>query len=335
VRAPSSSSSTADQFYLMEVNTRLQVEHPVTEARTGHRPGRVAAAHRARRGAAPGAADVAMRGHAIEVRLTAEDEQFSPHAGVVQRFVAPRGVRVEHALDDGAVVPPWYDSMLGKLIAHATTRDAAIDALAAALEATTVLGIPTNRRLLIESLRDPVFRRGAALIPFLAGARRRPARGAGRARARAATPACRRLLVRAGRCGDHARGAVRAPDAPAPPRRGHRRAGPRAGPRRAARRHRRTSHDGALHAAGRRRLDAARRRRRHPAALARLAPTEWHVQLGDVDAFIAEASFEPVAPMRAMPHPRSARRSAAASWPSTRRPAGRWRRATRSLSSSR
>src|SRR6185369_12876204 len=111
---------------------------------------------------------VALQGHAIEVRLCAEDERFTPHAGTVQCFVAPNGVRMDHALADGAVVPPYYDSMIGKLIAHAPTREEAIERLAAALEQTVVLGLPTNRTLLIECLRDPVFGAGDALIPFLA-----------------------------------------------------------------------------------------------------------------------------------------------------------------------
>jgi len=155
-------------FYLMEMNTRLQVEHPVTEILSGL--DLVEWQLRVARGEALPLtqSQVALRGHAIEVRLCAEDERFTPHAGTVQRFVAPADVRMDHALRDGASVPPYYDSMIGKLIAHAPTRDEAIERLAAALEQTVVLGLPTNRALLIECLRDPVFRAGEALIPFLA-----------------------------------------------------------------------------------------------------------------------------------------------------------------------
>ncbi|HUG25715.1 acetyl/propionyl/methylcrotonyl-CoA carboxylase subunit alpha [Piscinibacter sp.] len=155
------------QFFLMEMNTRLQVEHPVTEALTG--VDLVEWQLRIARGEPlpMQQADVRLQGHAIEVRLCAEDEQFAPHAGTVRRFVAPQGVRFDHALRDGAQVPPYYDSMLGKLIAHAPTRDEAIARLVAALQRTTVLGLPTNRGLLIECLKDPVFHTGDALIPFL------------------------------------------------------------------------------------------------------------------------------------------------------------------------
>jgi len=156
------------EFFLMEMNTRLQVEHPVTEALTGI--DLVEWQLRIARGEplAIGQPDVRLQGHAIEVRLCAEDEQFAPHAGTVQRFIAPPGLRFDHALRNGAQVPPHYDSMLGKLIAHAATRDAAIAQLAAGLQRTTILGLPTNRGLLIECLNDPVFRAGDARIPFLA-----------------------------------------------------------------------------------------------------------------------------------------------------------------------
>jgi len=152
----------------MEMNTRLQVEHPVTEALTGldlvEWQIRVARGERL-----PLAQDEVTRpGHAIEVRLCAEDEHFAPRAGRVQGFIAPPGVRVDHALHDGAEVSPHYDSMIGKLIAHAPTREEAIGQLISALMHTTVLGLPTNRGLLIECLRDPVFAAGQALIPFLA-----------------------------------------------------------------------------------------------------------------------------------------------------------------------
>ncbi|TMH13403.1 MAG: ATP-grasp domain-containing protein [Betaproteobacteria bacterium] len=156
------------EFFLMEMNTRLQVEHPVTEAVTGF--DLVAWQLRIAGGEAlPVTQDeVRWTGHAIEVRLCAEDESFTPHTGVVRRFVAPRGIRFDHALRDGTPVTPHYDSMLGKLIAHAATREQAIDQLIAALEDTVVLGVTTNRSLLIECLRDPVFRAGDAQIPFLA-----------------------------------------------------------------------------------------------------------------------------------------------------------------------
>ena len=155
-------------FYLMEMNTRLQVEHPVTELLTGL--DLVELQLRIARGEPlPLAqADVRLQGHAIEVRLCAEDEHFTPQTGTVQAFAAPEGLRFDHALHVGAVVTPHYDAMLGKLIAHAPTRTEAIDRLRTGLDQTAVLGLPTNRAFLAACLQHPVFRAGEALIPFLA-----------------------------------------------------------------------------------------------------------------------------------------------------------------------
>ena len=154
-------------FYLMEMNTRLQVEHPVTEMLTGL--DLVEWQLRIARGEPlPLAqADVRLQGHAIEVRLCAEDEHFTPQTGTVQAFAVPEGLRFDHALQVGTVVPPHYDAMLGKLIAHAATRSEAIDRLSTGLNQTTVLGLPTNRAFLAACLQHPVFRAGEALIPFL------------------------------------------------------------------------------------------------------------------------------------------------------------------------
>lgn len=155
-------------FYLMEMNTRLQVEHPVTEMLTGL--DLVEWQLRIARGEALPLtqADVRLQGHAIEVRLCAEDEHFTPQTGTVQAFAAPEGLRFDHALHAGAVVTPHYDAMLGKLIAHAPTRAEAIDRLRTGLDQTAVLGLPTNRAFLAACLQHPVFRAGEALIPFLA-----------------------------------------------------------------------------------------------------------------------------------------------------------------------
>ena len=159
-------------FFLMEMNTRLQVEHPVTEMLTGL--DLVEWQLRIARGKAlPWTQDqVRLDGHAIEVRLCAEDEHFTPHAGSVRCFSEPplhEGLRFDHALENGAVVTPHYDAMLGKLIAHAPTRDEAIDRLAQALNDTVLLGLPNNRAFLAACLRHPVFRAGDATIPFLMG----------------------------------------------------------------------------------------------------------------------------------------------------------------------
>ncbi len=167
-----------EDFYLMEMNTRLQVEHPVTEALTGL--DLVEWQIRVARGEPlPITQDqVHLQGHAIEVRLCAEDAHFRPHAGRVLQFsappataferAAPGALRFDHALEEGAEVTPHYDAMLGKLIVHAPTRAEAIAALVRALHSTRVLGLPTNRAFLAACLQHPVFASGRALVPFLA-----------------------------------------------------------------------------------------------------------------------------------------------------------------------
>lgn len=164
-------------FYLMEMNTRLQVEHPVTEALTGL--DLVEWQIRVARGEPLPLAQeqVALDGHAIEVRLCAEDAHFTPHTGRVLHFEAPPatafetaplgGLRFDHALEAGTEVTPHYDAMLGKLIVHAATRGEAIDALVRALHGTTLLGLPSNRALLAACLDHPQFRAGQARVPFL------------------------------------------------------------------------------------------------------------------------------------------------------------------------
>jgi geranyl-CoA carboxylase alpha subunit len=155
------------QFFLMEMNTRLQVEHPVTESVTGL--DLVEWQLRVAQGEALPLAQEQVRfeGHAIEVRLCAEDEHFTPHTGSVLHLREPGGARFDHALSEGLEVTPYYDSMLGKLVVHAATREEAIDQLAAALDRTELLGLPTNRRFLAACLRHIEFRAGRALIPFL------------------------------------------------------------------------------------------------------------------------------------------------------------------------
>ena len=166
-------------FYLMEMNTRLQVEHPVTEALTGL--DLVEWQLRVARGEPLPLRQEQIRfeGHAIEVRLCAEDEHFRPHTGRVLAFAEPPevthfghddargGLRFDHALDIGSEVSPHYDAMLGKLIAHAPTRDQAIERLRQGLANTVLLGLPSNRAFLAACLDHPVFRAGQALIPFL------------------------------------------------------------------------------------------------------------------------------------------------------------------------
>ncbi len=157
------------QFWFMEMNTRLQVEHPVTEALTGldlvEWQLRVAAGE-----PLPLTQDeVRFEGHAIEARLCAEDpaQDFLPQAGRTVLWRSADSVRTEHALESGAEVSPFYDSMIAKLIAHGATRDAARERLAAALDATVALGLPTNKSFVAAVLRDETFARGGATTNFL------------------------------------------------------------------------------------------------------------------------------------------------------------------------
>jgi len=163
------------EFWFMEMNTRLQVEHTVTEMVTGldlvEWQLRVAAGE-----PLPLAQDaIGCSGHAIEARLCAEDPagDFLPQSGRVLRWRAASEARTEHALESGAEVPAWYDSLIAKVICHGGTRDEARERLARALDATVALGLPTNKAFLAGVLRDPVFAAGKATTAFLAS--RRPA----------------------------------------------------------------------------------------------------------------------------------------------------------------
>jgi geranyl-CoA carboxylase alpha subunit len=153
----------AGEFFFMEMNTRLQVEHPVTECLTGL--DLVEWQLRVARGEPlPLRQDeVRFTGHAIEVRLCAETaaDEFLPGSGTVIDWEAPRAVRCDHALAAGSTVPAWYDSMVAKLVAHAPTREACIERLAAALDRTVLLGVASNRVFLARMLRHEEFRAGA------------------------------------------------------------------------------------------------------------------------------------------------------------------------------
>ncbi|MFO1115557.1 MAG: acetyl-CoA carboxylase biotin carboxylase subunit [Beijerinckiaceae bacterium] len=158
------------EFYFMEMNTRLQVEHPVTEAITGldlvEMQLRVAAGQ-----PLPVAQqDVTFRGHAIEVRLCAEDanRDFMPQSGRMLRWDMPEHVRAEHALASGSEIPPFYDSMIAKLVTHGATRDEARLKLATALDSTIAFGVTTNQAFLASCLRHPTFASGGATTAFIA-----------------------------------------------------------------------------------------------------------------------------------------------------------------------
>ena len=157
-------------FYFIELNARLQVEHPVSELVTGidlvHEQLRVAADEPlSHTGRAP------RRGHAIEVRVNAEDpaRDFMPMPGRLERFRPPLGpgVRVDTFVDDGAVVPPHYDSLLAKLIAWAPDRDLALARCLRALNEFEVTGLPTTIGLAAEVIRSEAFARGEYSTSYL------------------------------------------------------------------------------------------------------------------------------------------------------------------------
>jgi geranyl-CoA carboxylase alpha subunit len=157
------------EFYFMEMNTRLQVEHPVTEAITGldlvELQLRVAA------GEPLGLRqdDIKFSGHAIEVRLCSEDaaHDFMPQSGRMALWQMPDGLRVEHALQSGSEIPPFYDSMIAKIISHGATRDEARHKLIHGLEQLAAFGVITNQAFLAGCLRHAAFTAGEATTAFI------------------------------------------------------------------------------------------------------------------------------------------------------------------------
>jgi acetyl-CoA carboxylase biotin carboxylase subunit len=158
------------EFYFIEMNTRLQVEHPVTEMITG-----VDIVKEQIRIAAGGGLgftqrDVHIRGHAVECRINAEDpHSFAPSPGCITMFHSPGGpgVRVDTHVYSGYTVPPYYDSMIGKLIVHGDDRAAALARMRSALSEIVIEGIRTNINLHRELCRDAAFLEGGTDIHFL------------------------------------------------------------------------------------------------------------------------------------------------------------------------
>ncbi|HVL57003.1 MAG TPA: biotin/lipoyl-containing protein, partial [Burkholderiaceae bacterium] len=157
-------------FHFLEMNTRLQVEHAVTEAVYG--VDLVAWQLRIAAGEPLDLQQSALRprGHAIEARLCAEDprHEFVPQAGTMLQWAPPSGLRVEHALEPGASVPPFYDPMIAKLIAWGADRDEARRRLERGLETTVALGVVTNRDFLRRCVSHPAFAAGQATTGFVA-----------------------------------------------------------------------------------------------------------------------------------------------------------------------
>ena len=158
-----------DQFLFLEMNTRLQVEHPVTEAITGLDLVALQLQVAAGEPLPLSQADVRFQGHAIEVRLCAEDpaQGFVPQSGRVLRWRADDRLRTESALQDDCDIPPWYDSMVAKLIAHGPNRETARRRLLAGLQDTVALGLPTNQTYLDACLQHPVWVAGCATTAFV------------------------------------------------------------------------------------------------------------------------------------------------------------------------
>jgi 3-methylcrotonyl-CoA carboxylase alpha subunit len=161
-----------DRIWFMEMNTRLQVEHPVTEEITGvdlvEWQLRVAAGEKL-----PKTQDeISINGWAMEARLYAEDpsRDFLPSTGVLERFVLPKGLRIETGVRQGDTVTPFYDPMIAKLIAHGATRGTAIARLRAGCAAASIYPVRTNAGFLVRVLDNPAFRTGDADTGLIARA---------------------------------------------------------------------------------------------------------------------------------------------------------------------
>jgi acetyl-CoA carboxylase biotin carboxylase subunit len=158
-------------FYFLEVNARIQVEHPVTEAVTGADLIAEQIAVAAGEGLRLSQADVQPSGCAIECRINAEDpgKDFQPSPGTVRQATWPtgEGVRVDTHIVSGASVPPFYDSLLAKIIVSGPDRPSAIARLRAALAETHIEGVATNIAFHAEILADPEFQAGGVDTGYL------------------------------------------------------------------------------------------------------------------------------------------------------------------------
>jgi len=157
-------------YYFIELNARLQVEHPVSELVTGidivREQLRIAAGEQLHE-----TGRAARRGHAIEIRLNAEDPArgFAPAPGVIERFRPPLGpgVRLDTHIEEGSVIPPYYDSLIGKLIVWDEDRVSAIERSLRALSELELRGVPTTREAALEILASDTFRSGRYSTSFL------------------------------------------------------------------------------------------------------------------------------------------------------------------------
>lgn len=167
-------------FYFLEVNKRIQVEHPITEEVTGYDLVRLQIMIAMGEPLKLSEKDVQFRGHAIECRINAEDpfDDFRPSPGRIEMYYAPggRGVRVDSHAYAGYTIPPYYDSMIGKLITYGKDRRDAMDKMSRALSEYMITGVKTTIPFELAILQDPNFRRGVYSTNFvetlLTGARR-------------------------------------------------------------------------------------------------------------------------------------------------------------------
>ncbi len=155
-------------FYFLEMNTRLQVEHPVTEEITGldlvEQQIRIAEGKEL-----PFTQEEIVRnGHAIEARIYAEDPKtFFPSPGRIHTLELPSDVRIDHCLEDGITITPFYDPMIAKVIVHGLTREEAIQKLKTALQDVKIEGIKTNTSMLLSVLEDETFQSGVYTTAFV------------------------------------------------------------------------------------------------------------------------------------------------------------------------
>lgn len=167
-------------FYFLEVNKRIQVEHPITEEVTGYDLVKLQIMIAMGEPLKLSEKDVQFRGHAIECRINAEDpfDDFRPSPGRIEMYYAPggRGVRVDSHAYAGYSIPPHYDSMIGKLITYGKDRREAMDTMSRALSEYMITGVKTTIPFELAILQDPNFRRGVYSTNFvetlLSGARR-------------------------------------------------------------------------------------------------------------------------------------------------------------------
>lgn len=158
------------EFYFIEMNTRLQVEHPVTELITGIDLVKAQLLIAGGERLPYKQSDVRINGHAVECRINAEDPaSFVPSPGTVSLYHPPGGpgIRVDSHIYNGYAVPPYYDSMIGKLIAHGDTRESAIARMRTALSEIVIDGIKTNIPLHRELFEDAAFLKGGTSIHYL------------------------------------------------------------------------------------------------------------------------------------------------------------------------